>query len=675
MDANKKADGRRGNELEECVSKKRPTFFGPNQSTLGSSADSKQDQPHGSGSPDMSRSRRPRKKRETFLGEEISPKRGKKSGWAGRATGDSKDFCCDLCRSPFITNPTRRGNKSKAPRSGPARPRRRADPRTGETLVLCNACGLSYGKPKCSKPADPIVEPSDRARHEQELEAFAQSMVELLGDQDAKRLACPVYWKKPCLCIQSHIKGTGDAEDGCHSRALQILALLKEAKVLSTQKCYDLSTVQLQGKMKKPVVGLGNGQRKSREFEEFVLTNRKVLREELKLCERACQRILGYSNNFLHKRLITDPQKKERIERTKGKRTLGLLKPITDLWKNRCCLDNCVVMAHTHWQLLQDWRERARSGQAEARRVLAEMLTPSGGGRCNCYKFIMWVTGCSQSTISKVSDQMKKTGGKREPPPHGLKKWIKDNPRPKKKVAKAGPPFLLTSLPQPSAGLPMTGPEQGLISAAVTAGMTSESAVYNIPLCSPGHTRPEEGMQNILLTAVTGDGQASFHKSCPQSPMLEFHQCPGQPLSVPSQRPTLLVQKGPSACVPHDTPVATPTPHTLATMATCSLMSGATQLILQGIEHGGTEGTDKLAPGSLESVAALQSQPHVLNAENNLSPLAQASGMGMAQLPTGTLPLTSHSAGLKGTLKPPMAPMENQYLLSSEEDHSVLWAP
>lgn len=37
----------------------------------------------------------------------------------------------------------------------------------------------------------------------------------------------------------------------------------------------------------------------------------------------------------------------------------------------------------------------------------------------------MWVTGCSQSTISKVSEQMKKTGGDREPPPHGLKKWIK----------------------------------------------------------------------------------------------------------------------------------------------------------------------------------------------------------------------------------------------------------
>lgn len=61
-------------------------------------------------------------------------------------------------------------------------------------------------------------------------------------------------------------------------------------------------------------IGLGNGQRKSQEFADFVLTNRKVLREELKLCERATQRILGYSNNFLHKRLKTDPQVKRSLQ-------------------------------------------------------------------------------------------------------------------------------------------------------------------------------------------------------------------------------------------------------------------------------------------------------------------------------------------------------------------------
>ena len=54
-------------------------------------------------------------------------------------------------------------------------------------------------------------------------------------------------------------------------------------------------------------IGLGNGQRKCTEFEEYVLEKRKHLRDTLKLCERATQRVLLYSNNFLHKKLKTDP--------------------------------------------------------------------------------------------------------------------------------------------------------------------------------------------------------------------------------------------------------------------------------------------------------------------------------------------------------------------------------
>lgn len=54
-------------------------------------------------------------------------------------------------------------------------------------------------------------------------------------------------------------------------------------------------------------VGLGNGHRKSQEFEDFVLSKRDYLRHELKLCEKGCQKILSYSNNFLHKRMKTDP--------------------------------------------------------------------------------------------------------------------------------------------------------------------------------------------------------------------------------------------------------------------------------------------------------------------------------------------------------------------------------
>ena len=67
-------------------------------------------------------------------------------------------------------------------------------------------------------------------------------------------------------------------------------------------------------------------------------------------------------------------------------------------------------MALSHSRLLEQWRSRAAISQNEARRVLAEMLTPSGGNRANCYRFVAWVTGCSNTTIGKVNEQMKSTG-------------------------------------------------------------------------------------------------------------------------------------------------------------------------------------------------------------------------------------------------------------------------
>lgn len=221
-------------------------------------------------------------------------------------------------------------------------------------------------------------------------------------------------------------------------RASDMLQMLKKAKELSNKKCYDVEEVRNQAKSTKRSknIGLGNGQRKCTEFEEYVLEKRKYLRDTLKLCERATQRVLLYSNNFLHKKLKTDPSKPLRIVRQKGKAALGKLKAMEDLPKERCCVDNCVMIAMTHTNLLKQWRDRAISGQTEARRVLAEMLTPSGGARSNCYKFISWVTGCSHSTIGRVNEQMKETGGDREPPSHGLIKWWQENPKPKKPKVK-----------------------------------------------------------------------------------------------------------------------------------------------------------------------------------------------------------------------------------------------
>lgn len=68
------------------------------------------------------------------------------------------------------------------------------------------------------------------------------------------------------------------------------------------------SETEKQGKQ-RPQVPRGLKKRRSKEFEEFVLKNRQYLREELHLCERASQRVLMYSNNFLHKKLKTSPSR------------------------------------------------------------------------------------------------------------------------------------------------------------------------------------------------------------------------------------------------------------------------------------------------------------------------------------------------------------------------------
>ncbi|XP_071481899.1 uncharacterized protein [Diadema antillarum] len=336
-----------------------------------------------------------------------------------------KSFSCDHCKSRFVVNPLRRkpGQKSK----GVATPRYKIDPKTQKRLTLCNTCGLQFDRKAKPRPRDPPPTEEDKQGYYKRAELFAASLVEGLGEPDAEKLTCPVYNTKPCGCIQKFIVGEGDGEQS-KKRALRLLSILKNAKQLREKKFYNREEVLSKGKGQRKV-GLGNGHRKSKEYEDFVLSTRKVLRGDLRMCERATQRILHYSNNFLHKRLKTDPlNRTQRLERTKGQAALGKLMDIDTLPEQTCCEEKCVLMAKTHGLLLKQWRERAISGQAEARKVLAEMLTPSGQSS-NCPKFIAMVTGSSFTTIARVKEQMWKTGGDREPPQHGLRTYWKNHPR------------------------------------------------------------------------------------------------------------------------------------------------------------------------------------------------------------------------------------------------------
>lgn len=284
---------------------------------------------------------------------------------------------------------------------------------------LCPTCAEA-----CAKPAfqEKIREEhlEDKRRYLDEAQAFAEDLAKRMENPNAERLYCPVFRppRGACACIQRYLKGTdSDAE----SRALPLLHLVQEAKKLAQQKCYNWSDAKRRRGGQS--VGLGNGQKRSASFELFVAEHRPRLRG-LKLCERATQKVLFYSNNFLHKALKTEPDKGQRIQRTKGKAALGKLQPIEELSLETCCKRRCTGLTRQYATLVQQWRERSQMGQTEMRRVLAEMLTPCAATATNCYRFISWVTGCSFTTISRVSRQMQETGGDRDPPEHGLKKWF-----------------------------------------------------------------------------------------------------------------------------------------------------------------------------------------------------------------------------------------------------------
>ncbi|XP_046341366.1 putative uncharacterized protein DDB_G0271606 isoform X2 [Haliotis rufescens] len=365
-----------------------------------------------------------KKKKKTISGSSFAPDRPYDK------LPNGMPFSCDLCKTSYVCNPlmSKRGSRVKRSKHMPS-PRIHIDPTTGKTLLLCNACGLALDRPKKPKKLKPLPSQEEKDKYLLEAKLFASTLAGELNVPEAEVLYCPSFKMAACKCLQAYIEADGNKDD-MRKRGLELTELHKEAKRLSALKFYDTEKLSESGRKGKRAknIGLGNGQKKSAAYEMFVLEKREVLRRTMSLCERATQKVLRYSNNFLHKKLKTE-ERGCRAQRVKGKAALGQLRSLMDLHTEKCCIDNCVRMALTHHRLLLQWRERATSGQQEARRVLAEMLTPSGGVRSNCYKFITWVTGCSASTIGKVNDQMKQTGGEREPPQHGLRKYWMENPR------------------------------------------------------------------------------------------------------------------------------------------------------------------------------------------------------------------------------------------------------
>eukprot|EP00111_Clytia_hemisphaerica_P006455 TCONS_00018742-protein len=262
------------------------------------------------------------------------------------------DFKCDHCGSRYVVNPMRRGNKISTSKYKAA-PRHKVDPETQNLLTLCNACGLKFGRTKKNRFLKAQMSGEDQEQFLRESEQFGKDLALKLENESASQLFCAHTKKIGCGCIQKYIIGNSeDSEwftESITERAKELLEVLEKANELKKMKCYDPAQLEKKpGKTNSLKIGLGNGHRKSKEFEDYVLNKRVMLRNDMKLCEKAAQRILSYSNNFLHKRMKTDPNKGIRVERQKGKAALGKLKDIEDLPLEPCCADNCVRVSITH---------------------------------------------------------------------------------------------------------------------------------------------------------------------------------------------------------------------------------------------------------------------------------------------------------------------------------------
>lgn len=316
--------------------------------------------------------------------------------------------------------------------------------------------------------------------HGEVQEQFAQTLAVALDNPHGTELQCCVTYSKPCGCIRKFILGgekwkedaslqlkNSDDFDATlvmardksmigsaqRERAKELVVIYEHAAELKKEKCYAFNNAEVEGKSLKELrgmIGLGNGRKRSKKYEEYVLQMRSRLRNQYNLCEKAAQKLLGYSINFLYKKLRTNPQKTSRLVATnkaerasKAPRHLIPLEELREMGRkpsgaNQCCGRNCISrLASQHFEKIEDWRRRLEgSGQRVAQEIVAEVLRASSSsldGQSNfCQNLVHWVTGCSFKKIRRVRDHLKK-----DPmslPEHGLKKYWKDKVKNKPKT-------------------------------------------------------------------------------------------------------------------------------------------------------------------------------------------------------------------------------------------------
>ncbi|XP_055896483.1 mucin-2-like isoform X2 [Biomphalaria glabrata] len=339
---------------------------------------------------------------------------------------DGTPFKCSLCESSYINT-----SAAKAKKRMEKFPIERE--RNGTTMLLCVKCSMAITLLDCKKPSA-----EEREKFEEEGKQFADSWVKLLNEPEACRLYCSLYSSSKCGCIQSYVNGTlaltrkrknshsiSESGQSDASETVSVNTEPSEQSEPSDRMKYLVSLLKQSQAIKEKL-------QKKRSFtdeevnslnkslDQFVLSNRVKLMN-LGICERGCQRVLCYSNNFLRKKTASYSQ--ARLQKTKLATRLANCIDLQELHKIKCCEKECCLVTANSLDKLKEWREQSQVSQNDMWKVIAEMF----GSKCtgsqtgHCAKFIKMVTGCCNTTIQKVYFNILLAKGDTRKPEHGMK--------------------------------------------------------------------------------------------------------------------------------------------------------------------------------------------------------------------------------------------------------------
>lgn len=248
-------------------------------------------------------------------------------------------------------------------------------------LRLCNACGLKLKRKQSQKShmKKPLLRLSEDSASKCEYLAqgvrFGSELAVLVGDETVSKFYCPKYrGYQGCGCLQTFIQNTGSIVDQTE--------IVKRANLLVR---YHRRAEELM-----------KGEAGNKDREEFVLTHRDYLKSQLRLCEPAVQRILLYSNNFLYK---SSPGRKQRVTpQTLGSRQVETV-AASQVLEQHSATCRCDTGTGLEQVQVEEWRDKAQTGQAGRRQVVEEMWRCLGDTLCK--GLVHLITGAGMSAIAR----------------------------------------------------------------------------------------------------------------------------------------------------------------------------------------------------------------------------------------------------------------------------------